>query len=134
MGTTRKLLVVLDDNSIGELPIGDDVDLNAIGVWSKFSHTILPGESLVIDSMPRGSFISVKYLCSVFNFDERKTNMFEYTLNDNGIDLFSNIFGKVGSPINFQLHEVITGSNVQLIFTNAELFTMDINYAKAIFG
>ena len=133
----RKLLVLVD-NVIQELPIGDTVDLSilskAFSFWKKGTGTVLSGEEILLDTIPLLKFHSAKYIISVFNDTEKKSKTFEFSVNYNFDEVKSNVSGIVGDAIPTKISEIINGENIEIYFKNNEIFKFDIEFSKIVLG
>lgn len=101
--------------------------------WNKFETSVNGGETKAIDSINLSLFSSVKYIITVYNKDEQKIITKEITVNKvSDTKLKDIVFGKVGHDINHTITPTIVGSEMNLVFSNLESFSVDVRIARLI--
>jgi len=130
--TTRKLIVLVD-NVHSELPVGDDVDLSFANVWTRVKVNVVAGTTENLGLYPISSFISAKYIITVYNKVQGLVGQLEYSIRYDGTNVKSSRSGKIGNFPSYILAEGIVGSDVEITFENLELFDVTVEFSKLLF-
>lgn len=99
-----------------------------------FTGILAASSTTVIDRQPQNSFISCKYIISIFNVANNLYSSLELSVSRSGVgSVVFNVTNQLGDVINISFTALIVGLNIEVSVINNELFNLEIKFDRHIF-